>query len=64
MVGYHEKAGGDQMVASREGVASVHPEMPLFHNIDVNLRYCLCDVLQYVSAQSIDFLDLVKIVYF
>jgi hypothetical protein len=26
----------------------------------VNLRDCLCDVLQYASAQLIDFLDLAK----
>ncbi len=34
--------------------------MALFHNIGVNLRDSLCGVLQYASAQSIDFLDLVK----
>jgi len=34
--------------------------MALFHNLCVNLRDSLCDVLKYVSAQSLDFLDLVK----
>ena len=35
---------------SKESIASVHPEMALFHNLSVNLRDALCDVLQYVSA--------------
>ncbi len=39
---------------------SVHPEMALFHNLSFNRRDSLCDVLQYVSAKSFDFLDLVK----
>ena len=34
--------------------------MALFHKLSVNLRVCLCDVLSYVSAQSLDFLDFVK----
>jgi len=32
--------------------------MVLLPNLFVNLRGCLCDVLQYVSAQPLDFLDL------
>jgi len=39
---------------------SFHPEMALFRNLCVNLRDCLCDVLQYASAQPLDFLDLAK----
>jgi hypothetical protein len=34
--------------------------MAIFHNLSVNLRDSLCDVQSYVSAQSLDFLDLVK----
>ena len=34
--------------------------MALFRNLGVNLQNCLCDVLQYVPAQSLDFLDLTK----
>jgi len=34
--------------------------MALFHNLSVNRRDSLCDVLQYVSAEPLDFLDLVK----
>ena len=30
--------------------------MVLLPNLFVNLRACLCDVLQYVSAQPLDFL--------
>jgi hypothetical protein len=32
--------------------------MVLLPNLFVNRRPCLCDVLQYVSAQALDFLDL------
>jgi len=38
--------------------------MAIFHNLGVNLRGSLCDVLQYVSAQPLDFLDLVKTISF
>ncbi len=41
-------------------LASFHPEMALFRNLGVNLRDRLCDVPTYVSAQSLDFLDLAK----
>jgi len=34
--------------------------MVFFHNLVVNRQDSLCDVLQYVSAQSFDFLDLVQ----
>ncbi len=34
--------------------------MALFRNLGVNLQDCLCDVPMYVSAQSLDFLDLAK----
>ncbi len=34
--------------------------MALFRNLGVNLRDRLCDVQMYVSAQSLDFLDLAK----
>jgi hypothetical protein len=35
-----------------------HPEMVLLPNLYVKLRAFLCDVLQYVSAQPLVFLDL------
>jgi len=34
--------------------------MAFFRNLGVNLRDSLCDVLKYVSAQSLDFLDLAQ----
>jgi len=34
--------------------------MVFLRNLGVNLRDSLCDVLQYVSAQSLDFLDLAQ----
>ena len=34
--------------------------MALFRNFVVNRRDCLCGVLQYASAQSLDFLELAK----
>ena len=34
--------------------------MALFRNIGVHLRVRLCDVLSYVSAQTLDFLDLAE----
>ncbi len=34
--------------------------MALFRNLCVNPRDCLCDVLQYASAQPLGFLDLAK----
>jgi len=39
---------------------SFHPERTLFHHGCVNLRACLCDVLQYVSAQLLDFIAMTK----
>ena len=39
-------------------LSSFHPEMVFLPNLYVNLRSCLCDVLQYVSAQALVFLDL------
>ncbi len=33
---------------------------PQFHDLGVNLWDCLCDVLEVVSAQSLDFIYLVK----
>jgi len=39
-------------------ITSFHPEMALFRNLGVNLRNRLCDVPTYVSAQSLEFLDL------
>ncbi|MGM0665599.1 MAG: hypothetical protein ACQET7_15645, partial [Thermodesulfobacteriota bacterium] len=32
---------------------SFHPEMVFFANLGVNLRGCLCGVLQYASAQPL-----------
>ncbi|MGM0664201.1 MAG: hypothetical protein ACQET7_08460, partial [Thermodesulfobacteriota bacterium] len=34
--------------------ARFHPEMVFFANPGVNLRGCLCGVLQYASAQPLD----------
>ena len=34
--------------------------MALFRNLDVKLRGSLCDVLKYVSAQPLVFLDLAE----
>ena len=34
--------------------------MALFRNVGVKLRVSLCDVLPYVSAQTLIFLDLAK----
>ncbi|MFO7785564.1 MAG: hypothetical protein R6V25_13105 [Desulfatiglandales bacterium] len=34
--------------------------MVFFANLGVNLRGCLCGVLQYASAQPLDFLELDK----
>ncbi len=41
-------------------ITSFHPEMVFFANPGVNLRGCLCGVLQYASAQPLDFLELDK----
>jgi len=41
-------------------LVSFRPGMPLFRNLYVNLRVSLCDVPEYVSAHTIDFLDLAK----
>jgi hypothetical protein len=43
---------------SYQVASSFHPEMVLLPNICVKLRSCLCDVLQYVSAQALVFLNL------
>jgi hypothetical protein len=32
--------------------------MVFFPNLSVNLRVCLCGVVNYASAQALDFLDL------
>jgi hypothetical protein len=34
--------------------------MALFRNLGVNLRVFLCGVQEYVSAQTLDFIDLAK----
>jgi hypothetical protein len=39
-------------------LASFHPQMVFLPNLGVNRRVCLCDVASYVSAQTLDFLDL------
>jgi len=38
--------------------------MAYFANLCVNLRDFLCDILEYVFAQSLDFLDIDKIFSF
>jgi hypothetical protein len=50
--------GSDELGLSH--LLSFHSEMALFRNFVVNRRDCLCDVLQYASAQSLDFLELAK----
>jgi len=40
-------------------IASFRPETALLRKLGVNLPDFLCDVRVYVSAQSVDFLDLV-----
>jgi hypothetical protein len=37
---------------------SFHPQMVFLPNLSVNLRACLCGVVNYASAQALDFLDL------
>jgi hypothetical protein len=39
-------------------LASFHPQMVFLPNLCVNLRACLCGVVNYASAQALDFLDL------
>ena len=45
-------------------LASVHPEMAIFHNTGVNLQSCWCGVHTYASAQRLNFLGLVKNISF
>ena len=40
--------------------SSFRPETALLRNLSVNLPDFLCDVRMYVSAQSVDFLDLAQ----
>ena len=39
-------------------IPSFHPQMVFLPNLCVNLRACLCGVVNYASAQALDFLDL------
>ncbi|MGD9326299.1 MAG: hypothetical protein PVG26_19925, partial [Desulfobacterales bacterium] len=39
-------------------LVSFHPQMVFLPNLSVNLRVCLCGVVNYASAQVLDFLDL------
>jgi len=39
-------------------VISFHPQMVFLPNLSVNLRACLCGVVNYASAQALNFLDL------
>jgi hypothetical protein len=41
-----------------DGIISFHPQMVFLPNLSVNLRACLCGVVNYDSAQALDFLDL------
>jgi hypothetical protein len=43
-----------------ERLISFPPEMALFRNLGVNLRVSLCDLPQYVSQPTLDFLNLAK----
>ncbi len=49
---------GLKQVSTRNG--TLCGRGPRFHNLYVNRRDCLCGVQMVVSAQSLDFLDLVK----
>ena len=40
------------------GLAGFHPQVVFLPNLSVNLRACLCGVVNYASAQALDFLDL------
>ncbi len=44
----------------QEGLLFSVLETALFRNLCVNLRFCLCGVKYYASAQKLDFLDLEK----
>jgi hypothetical protein len=37
---------------------SFHPQIVFLPNLSVNLRACLCGVVNYASAQALDILDL------
>jgi hypothetical protein len=39
-------------------LSSFHPQMVFLPNLSVNLRAYLCGVVNYASAQALDFLDL------
>ena len=39
-------------------LASFHPQMVFLPNLSVNLRACLCGVVNYASAQALERLDL------
>jgi len=39
-------------------ITSFHPQMVFLPNLSVNLRACFCGVVNYASAQALDFLDL------
>jgi len=45
-------------------MAPFHNPPPVAGQVSINRRDSLCDVLQYVSAQSLDFLDLVQKISF
>jgi transposase len=47
-----------QLGFSYKKPASFHPQMVFLPNLSVNLRACLCGVVNYASAQALDFLDL------
>jgi hypothetical protein len=50
---------GDSSGIEPYGVlAGFHPQMVFLPNLSVNLRVCLCGVVNYASAQALDFLDL------
>ena len=40
------------------GLAGFHPQMVFLPNLIVNLRACLCGVVNYASAQALERLDL------
>jgi hypothetical protein len=41
-----------------DDLLSFHPQMVFLPNLCVNLHACLCGVVNYASAQALDFLDL------
>ena len=46
------------VVLDWSGLIGFHPQMVFLPNVCVNLRACLCGVVNYASAQALERLDL------